>query len=70
MENSESVGLQILTIFKSKGLEFHTVILLDRIKKKCDKSSLLFEYDSVELKKISFIKLKDMKITILNMQMH
>jgi exodeoxyribonuclease V beta subunit len=34
MENSESVGLQILTIFKSKGLEFHTVILLDRIKRK------------------------------------
>ena len=48
MENSESVGLQILTIFKSKGLEFHTVILLDRIKRKnVDKSSLLFEYDSV-----------------------
>ena len=58
MENSESVGLQILTIFKSKGLEFHTVILLDRIKRKnVDKSSLLFEYDSVELKNI-FYKIK------------
>jgi exodeoxyribonuclease V beta subunit len=58
MKNSESVGLQILTIFKSKGLEFHTVILLDRIKRKnVDKSSLLFEYDSVELKNI-FYKIK------------
>ncbi len=58
MENSESSGLQILTIFKSKGLEFNTVILLDRIKRKnSDKSSLLFEYDSVELKNI-FYKIK------------
>ncbi len=58
MENSESVGLQILTIFKSKGLEFNTVILLDRIKRKnVDKSSLLFEYESVELRNI-FYKIK------------
>ena len=58
MENSEASGLQILTIFKSKGLEFNTVILLDRIKRKnSDKSSLLFEYDSVELKNI-FYKIK------------
>ena len=58
MENSESIGLQILTIFKSKGLEFHTVLLLDRIKRKnSDKSSLLFEYDSVDLKNI-FYKIK------------
>ena len=58
MVNSESIGLQILTIFKSKGLEFNTVILLDRIKRKnVDKSSLLFEYDSVELKNI-FYKIK------------
>ena len=58
MENSESSGLQILTIFKSKGLEFNTVILLDRIKRKnSDKSSLFFEYDSVELKNI-FYKIK------------
>ena len=58
MENSESIGLQILTIFKSKGLEFNTVILLDRIKRKnVDKSSLLFEYESVELKNI-FYKIK------------
>jgi len=58
MVNSEASGLQILTIFKSKGLEFNTVILLDRIKRKnSDKSSLLFEYDSVELRNI-FYKIK------------
>ena len=58
MVNSEASGLQILTIFKSKGLEFNTVILLDRIKRKnSDKSSLLFEYDSVVLKNI-FYKIK------------
>ena len=34
IENSENSGLQILTIFKSKGLEFHTTILIDRIKEK------------------------------------
>ncbi len=58
IENSESTGLQILTIFKSKGLEFHTVLLLDRIKKKTpDRSTLLFDYDSVELNNI-FYKIK------------
>ncbi|MCG3662752.1 RecB-like helicase [Aliarcobacter butzleri] len=58
MENSESKGLQILTIFKSKGLEFHTVILLDRIKRKnVDKSSLLFDYENLQLKNI-FYKIK------------
>ncbi|WP_072679903.1 RecB-like helicase [Arcobacter sp. LA11] len=55
MQNSEQVGLQILTIFKSKGLEFHTVLLLDRIKQKnSDRSSLLFEYDDVHLKNIYY----------------
>lgn len=55
IENSELTGLQILTIFKSKGLEFHTVILLDRIKKKTpDRSTLLFEYDDINLKNIYY----------------
>ncbi len=53
--NSQQNGLQILTIFKSKGLEFDTVILLDRIKRKnADKSSLLFEYDKVFLKNVFY----------------
>ncbi|QKF80968.1 RecB-like helicase [Halarcobacter ebronensis] len=55
IENQEQYGLQILTIFKSKGLEFHTVLLVDRIKQKnSDKSSLLFEYEGVELKNIYY----------------
>ena len=55
MENKEQSGLQILTIFKSKGLEFDTVILLDRIKRKVsDKSSLLFDYDSVKLRNVYY----------------
>ncbi|WP_419777380.1 RecB-like helicase [Malaciobacter marinus] len=59
--NSEQTGLQILTIFKSKGLEFQTVFLLDRIKKKnADRSSLLFEYDDVFLKNI-YYKIKNLE---------
>ena len=55
MENAQQVGLQILTIFKSKGLEFDTVFLLDRIKRKnADKSSLLFDYDEVKLNNVFY----------------
>ncbi|OCL92162.1 RecB-like helicase [Aliarcobacter thereius] len=55
IENSENSGLQILTIFKSKGLEFHTVIVLDRIKRKSyDRSSLLFSYKNIELENIYY----------------
>ena len=61
IQNSEQTGLQILTIFKSKGLEFHTVILLDRIKKKnSDKSTLLFNYNDVEFKRV-FYKIKGLE---------
>ena len=55
IENSENSGLQILTIFKSKGLEFHTTILIDRIKRKNhDKSSLLFDYENNNLNNIYY----------------
>ena len=55
MQNKEQSGLQILTIFKSKGLEFDTVFLLDRIKRKnADKSSLLFDYDEVSLNNVFY----------------
>ena len=51
MVNNEKQGLQLLTIFKSKGLEFHTVIYIDRIKKKnSNKDLILFEYDNLKLK--------------------
>ena len=46
-------GLKILTIHKSKGLEFDHVIVADRFKKpSADRSSLIFEYDDIELKDI------------------
>ena len=55
IENSENSGLQILTIFKSKGLEFHTVIVLDRVKRKSyDRSSFLFSYKNIELENIYY----------------
>ncbi|BFU77558.1 RecB-like helicase [Arcobacter sp. 15-2] len=52
-------GISILTVFKSKGLEFDTVIVLDRVtKKNPDRSSLLFEYDDIDLKKIFYKRSK------------
>jgi exodeoxyribonuclease V beta subunit len=55
MLTKENSGLQILTVFKAKGLEFDTVIVLDRIKKKnADKSALLFEYEDIDLKNIYY----------------
>jgi exodeoxyribonuclease V beta subunit len=46
-------GIKILTIHKSKGLEFDHVIVADRFKKpSADRSSLIFEYDDIELKDI------------------
>ncbi|PIF04856.1 MAG: recombinase RecB [Arcobacter sp.] len=52
-------GISVLTIFKAKGLEFDTVIVLDRVtKKNPDRSSLLFEYDDINLKKIFYKRSK------------
>jgi exodeoxyribonuclease V beta subunit len=46
-------GIKILTIHKSKGLEFDHVIVSDRFKKKgADKSSLIFEYNDIELQNL------------------
>jgi exodeoxyribonuclease V beta subunit len=51
----EKSGISVLTVFKSKGLEFDTVIVLDRItKKKPDRGSLLFEYEDINLHKIFY----------------
>lgn len=48
-------GLTILTIFKSKGLEFDTVIVCDRVTKKVpNRASLLFEYNEIELQNIYY----------------
>jgi exodeoxyribonuclease V beta subunit len=48
-------GIQILTVFKAKGLEFDTVLVLDRIKRKnSNKSPLLFEYENINIKNIFY----------------
>jgi len=52
-------GLSVLTVFKSKGLEFDTVLVLDRVtRKNPDRSSLLFEYEDIDLQKIHYKRSK------------
>lgn len=51
--SKKSSGIRILTIHKSKGLEFEHVLVVDRFKRKSgDKSSMVFEYDDIALKEL------------------
>jgi exodeoxyribonuclease V beta subunit len=51
--SKKSSGIRILTIHKSKGLEFEHVLVVDRFKRKNgDKSSMIFEYDDIFLKEL------------------
>ncbi len=51
--SKKSSGIRILTIHKSKGLEFKHVLVVDRFKKKnADKSSMVFEYEDIALKEL------------------
>ncbi len=51
--SKKSSGIRILTIHKSKGLEFEHVLVVDRFKKKnADKSSMVFEYEDIALKEL------------------
>jgi ATP-dependent exoDNAse (exonuclease V) beta subunit len=46
-------GIQVLTVHKSKGLEFSCVIVADRLQKENNSANqLLFDYDGVELKQL------------------
>lgn len=46
-------GIQLLTIHKSKGLQFAHTIVMDRFKRKMPNNSpLIFDYERVELKRI------------------
>lgn len=48
-------GLRILTIHKSKGLEFPHVIVMDRLGRSQNSSdTLIFNYDGIELKEIAY----------------
>jgi len=53
--SSEDEGLKILTIHKSKGLEFENVIVVDRLKRENTlRDSLLFEYNEIKLTNIYY----------------
>ncbi len=51
-------GVRVLTVHKSKGLEFENVIVMDRLgKKKADTSTIIYQYDGITLEKI-FLRMK------------
>ncbi len=46
-------GVRVLTVHKSKGLEYEHVIVLDRLNKaSSDKSPIIYEYDGIHLENI------------------
>ncbi len=51
--SSELHGVRVLTVHKSKGLEFEHVIVLDRLKKTPpSRDAIIYEYDGIDLKHI------------------
>ena len=53
MPKKELQGIKILTIHKSKGLEFAHLIVCDRIKRKNNtNSSFIYEHDDIRLKRL------------------
>lgn len=57
LENDENLGISVMTVHKSKGLEFEHVIVLDLISKsKNNSSSLMLEYNVNSAKWEIFIK--------------
>jgi exodeoxyribonuclease V beta subunit len=55
---SDLSGVRILTIHKSKGLEYEHVILLDRMKKAPPaRDSIIYEYDGIRLENI-YLRIK------------
>ncbi len=58
MATKISDGIKVMTIHKSKGLEFKHLIVFDSIGKKApDRNSIIFDYDNIILKDIKY-KLK------------
>ena len=50
---SDLNGVRILTVHKSKGLEYEHIIVMDRLKKPpASRAPIIYEYDGVELKNI------------------
>ena len=56
--SKESEGIRVLTIHKSKGLEFSNVLVVDRLKRaRSGSGTFIFEYDDIRLKNL-FLKVK------------
>jgi exodeoxyribonuclease V beta subunit len=59
----QGFGIRVLTVHKSKGLEFPFVIIADRMQKGNNaKSPLLFDYEGVELKRL-FLRMSKRELT-------
>ena len=55
----ELKGVRVLTVHKSKGLEYEHVIVLDRLgKASSDKSPIIYEYDGIYLQNI-YLRMKN-----------
>jgi len=55
----ELKGVRVLTVHKSKGLEYEHVIVLDRLgKASADKSPIIYEYDGIHLQNI-YLRMKN-----------
>jgi exodeoxyribonuclease V beta subunit len=55
---SDVSGVRVLTIHKSKGLEYKHVVVMDRLKKApADRSSIIYEYDGIKLQNI-YLRIK------------
>ncbi len=58
-QNTQNLGIKVLTIHKSKGLEFKHTIVLDKLgRPNYQNDSFLFEYSHERLKKL-FIRMKN-----------
>ncbi len=52
-------GVRVLTVHKSKGLEFKHVIVLDRLgRPKADTAPIIYEYDGIHLQRL-FLRMKN-----------
>lgn len=50
---SDLSGVRVLTVHKSKGLEYKHVIVMDRLKRApSSRDSIIYEYDGIELKNV------------------
>ena len=55
IESKEVQGLKLLTVHKSKGLEFDNVIVVDMLSSKNNRGSkLLFNYEGIELQSLDY----------------